>query len=57
MKPQPCTCILWPFPHRRTNECRVEEDGNDRDDKRELRDADNAERARDCRAEAARGSW
>lgn len=53
----PCDCAAHPFPHRRDNWCRIEEDGNDRDDVRELRDADNAERAADCRAESRVGVW
>jgi hypothetical protein len=60
MKPEPCKCILHPFPHRRVHACRVEEDGTDRDDRdydQELIDADNRERARDCLEESRRGQW
>ena len=57
---KPCDCAAYPFPHRRDNWCRIEEDGNDRDDhddERELRDADNTARARDCNAERNLGRW
>lgn len=52
-----CTCPVYNFPHHRDNFCRLEEDGTEddgRSEEQELRDADNAERAADCRAEAHR---
>lgn len=56
-KSEPCVCPVYNFPHRRDNFCRIEEDGNDRDDVREMLDADNRERAQDCNAEARQGRW
>jgi hypothetical protein len=47
-----CTCPVYNFPHHRDNFCRIEEDGTDRDD---VREQDNADRARDCQAEANAG--
>jgi len=38
MKPAPCTCPRWPFPHRRTYDCAEPESGPDEIEQQQARE-------------------